>query len=303
MASIEEQISSGMLGKSSSGNFKHLRVLKPRSLKKFQAIKIRRKLELDKRDTKMSFVKPNTIAKAATIYEFDSIIFDISRIEDQLKEVKNLGTHSDKQASILDVCDLGTKFPSEFLNFFVILKETLSDLFRMTDALICNSQERMKSFEESSQALKIMKKRFQKMACENLELNHMVNEKEKKNYKLNEKLKILKNSILKNDQDECIKSLKITIASLKSEIEKFNNAGKTLNTQEMRNSKPDFFKSFEKIPDENKTKILGLLEEIKEVSSPEANNLFVLPENFLLSVKNSARCSSFLSDSEFITEI
>ncbi|OMJ95317.1 hypothetical protein SteCoe_1377 [Stentor coeruleus] len=177
-------------------------------------------------------------------------------------------------------------------NFVVHLQSQLSEC----RSVIC-------TLDETKHTLKILKKRFKKLALENLEVNNLIEERENSCFRAKEKVKKMQSKLKNQEQktDEELKKLKLEVFEAKNEVSLFRS--QSLRWRIMA-------KGFEKVMElvkNNQGSGLGLFEKIKEVAQEVmASNKNTInlassidfdgdPQSLILATTMS-KCSSFLSD-------
>lgn len=210
--------------------------------------------------------------------------------EEEYEEVKSIWSELMKFPTPLSAI-LGTiKIKVE--KFVVHLQSQLSECH----SAIC-------ALEETKHTLKILKKRFKKLAFENLEVNNLIEERENSCSRAKEKVKKMQ-SKLKNQEHQSEEELK----KLKSEVFEAKNEANLYKSQCLRlKIRAKGFKKVLELVKSNQGSGRGLCEKIKsatqEMMMPNKNSIILTssidfegdPQSLILATTVS-KCNSFLSD-------
>ena len=272
------------------------------TLKNLRTIKIRQDCRLFTKNLKKSTAECSVLQKAYSLNDevINSSIAGFLQSENLFSEVKTKKTLTDKHAKILEICESGVKSNPgccEFLNNMIrVLKEVFCD----TEQTIIILQERTKSHEETKQTLKILKKRFQKLAFENLELNSSLSNKEKKIFRLNAKIKNLKSKKINLDEN-------LSVIELKDELVRSDNQLKHLEYKnESPNTKTIDFKQFSRNEDKvegsanYRERFLSVLDNNNQFFSKKLYKSFEASEKSVIEGGKSSKNNSFFNDFDFI---
>ncbi|OMJ74881.1 hypothetical protein SteCoe_26088 [Stentor coeruleus] len=134
--------------------------------------------------------------------------------EENYEEVKNIWTEL-------------IKIPLSINNLLVSIKIKVEEFVEHLQSQLAECRNTISSFEETKYALKILKKRFKKLALENLEVNNFVAEKEDSCCRAKEKVKRIKSQLEKQTckAEAELKKLRSEIFDAKNEVNLYKNKG------------------------------------------------------------------------------
>lgn len=134
--------------------------------------------------------------------------------EENYEEVKNIWTEL-------------IKIPLPISNLLATIKTKVEEFVEQLQSQLAECRNTISSFEETKHTLKILKKRFKKLALENLEVNNLIVEREDSCSRAKEKVKRIK-SQFKNQTckaEEELKKLKNEIFEAKNEANLHKSQG------------------------------------------------------------------------------
>jgi len=282
--------------------FKTPNKLKSVTLKNLKAFKIRQNCREFSKNMRRTNAESLELQKAYSLNDeaMNSSITGFCRAENLLGEVKTQKTLTDKHAKILEVCESGAKSYPVCCEFLSALMGVLKGVFDNTEQTIINFQERIKSIEEDKQTLKILKKRFQKLAFENLELNESLSNKEKKIFRLNEKIKNLRTKKIKLDDNASVTEFNYEMIKSDDQLELFEYKNESINAEIFESKQ--FAKNKEKVEvlAAPKKKFLRVLDNNNLFFSMKSGKFPGLSGKSAIVASKSSKGNSFAHDFEFI---
>ena len=225
----------------------------------------------------------STLPNSPTAHSLDSLSSD-------LKTVKILKSLNEKLQKILGICEMASKISPPFSNFIQNLKEEIQLIFSSFNS-------KFSELRESSQAIKILKKRFLKLAIENLELNNLIVEKELKIFRLGKK-----NLEIKEKLEEFNKSQTEALnIKVKKYIDRyFLLKEKTLAYLQLTESNKKEQEVISKIYKEN---IFDVIESSELRSENDNSITFKSQRQSIIIGNNTSNYNSFLSSVELISNL
>ena len=158
----------------------------------------------------------------------------------------------------------------------------------------------VKEVEESKQTLKILKKRFQKLAFENLEVNNLIKEKENSIFRTKEKFKEYREKANKElkEKSENVKQLRADIVDISNDLKEKKRSNKCLQVQAQILKKiVSAVRTCEDLPNDAKEKILSLLSFKDKKTSQNLSISQDFEQSYIKATTNS-KYNSFLSSSD-----
>lgn len=158
-----------------------------------------------KNDLSTSLFKQNTQSSDSMSEKPKEII----SIENRLNSIAKENSAKEKYEEIIRIWDELYAISSSFHNVLSRIKNGVEDYVQELESSLERSAKANKEHDETSNTLKILKKRFQKLAFENLEVNNKIIEKENAYIRTKEKLKLqMKNFKIKlAEKDEITENL------------------------------------------------------------------------------------------------
>lgn len=140
---------------------------------------------------------------------------EIATFESKLSSMDQSKTHIEKYAEINEVWSDIIKSSGPFSILFTLLKNGIENIYKEIQKQLDDLNNINQNYLETKHTLKIFKKRFQKLALENLEINNLIIENENEYSRQKEKFKIIIEKGQKDleKKEEIIKNLTQNVQS------------------------------------------------------------------------------------------
>ena len=162
---------------------------------------------------------------------------EIQALESKLVNIDKLKQVSEKYKLVLEVWPDLEKLANPMNNILVYIKKTFEEIITNYESLIFDLSKLNSELMETKHTLKILQKRFKKIALENLEINGKLNNKEnfiieikekhKKSIKKKEFLLVAKENTIKSQNEE-ISNLHLKIAKIRAKSENYEKKAKNM---------------------------------------------------------------------------
>lgn len=224
---------------------------------------------------------------------------EVSELEKKLSFTKSIESPEARYSEILTVWSQALTFSNPLSNFYSMLKDEIEEIIK---TITGNTKE----LQESKQTLKILKKRFQKLAFENLEVNNLIKEKENSLYRTKEKFRVFRESSNKEikEKGEIVKDLRAQVVVMMNEVKEYKKRNKYLQAQARTFKKiVSAVRGSEDLSNEIKERILSLLS-VKDNSFNADHSMSNCLEQSAILTGAISKVNSFFSscDIDFNTE-
>lgn len=204
-----------------------------------------------------NFQDPKTLNKQLTISTENNSDRrkEALELEKKLSFTKSIDSPQARYSEILTLWSQALTFSNPLNNFYSMLKTEIEEIVKIITG---NTKE----LEEARQTLKILKKRFQKLAFENLEVNNLIKEKENSLYRTKEKFRAFRESTSKEikDKGDTVKDLRAQVVNLMNDLKDYKGRNKYLQAQARTLKKiVSAIRAREDLSNEAKENILSLL--------------------------------------------
>lgn len=203
------------------------------------------------------FQEPKILSKQLTTSTdtFSERKKEILELEQKLVCIKSLKSPLSQYSEIMSLWTQALSISNPLNNFYSLVQIEIEEIVK-------NLARTVKEQEESKQTLKILKKRFQKLAFENLEVNNLIKEKENSIFRIKEKFKDYRDKANRElkEKSEDIKQLRTEIVEIMNDLKEFKRRNKCLQAQaQMLKKIVSSIRSREDLPNEVKESMLSLL--------------------------------------------
>jgi len=241
------------------------------------------------------FKEPKNFSKQLTISTetFSERRKEIKELEQKLASLNTLKSPLSKYTELMTLWTQALNIPNPLSNFFSLIQIEIEEIMK-------NFTGNVKEVEESKQTLKILKKRFQKLAFENLEVNNLIKEKENSIFRTKEKFKEYREKANKElkEKSENVKQLRADIVDISNDLKEKKRSNKCLQVQAQILKKiVSAVRTCEDLPNDAKEKILSLLSFKDKKTSQNLSISQDFEQSYIKATTNS-KYNSFLSSSD-----
>ena len=223
---------------------------------------------------------------------------EILELEQKAALLKSNENPEEKFLDIMEIWSLAVSISSPISQLFSILKEEIEETFKSFQSKFHQATSILAEHKETKQTLKILKKRFQKLAFENLEVTNNIKEKENSLFRAKEKIKSLREKIEKDSKD---KNSKIQL--LQTDLESYISETKDLRqrTFSMRfqvKSLKSLIKAIQHSEDlqpSSKEKLLSVLHKSDKSHIRSISISKDFDDHSLILASTRSKCNSFMS--------
>jgi ATP-dependent Lon protease len=222
---------------------------------------------------------------------------EILELEQKLACVKNLEKNEEKYLEIIDIWSQAIAISSPLSHLFSLVKLEIEELFQTIQEKSNHFLSGFNELLETKQSLKILKKRFQKLAFENLEVNNLIKEKENSLFRAKEKIKVMREKMRKegDEKDFVVNQMKNELVSYVNETRELQKKNFRLQVQ-VKNLKKivGAVRNAEELSGEVKERILSVL----NISEKNTTNLSIsndFDEQSLILASTTSKYNSFMS--------
>ena len=223
---------------------------------------------------------------------------EILELEQKVTLLKNNDKPEEKFLDIMEIWSQAVSISSPTSQLFSMLKEEIEETFKTFQSSLNQISSITTNHQETKQTLKILKKRFQKLAFENLELANQVKEKENSLFRAKSKIKSLRE---KSESD--LKAKTSQIQQLQSELESYKSETKDL--QKLNFSMRFQVKSLkalkskiqcsEDLDPSKKENLLSVLHKSDKSHIPSISISKDFDDHSLILASTTSNCNSFMS--------
>ena len=241
------------------------------------------------------FKEPKNFSKQLTISTetFSERRKEIKELEQKLASLNTLKSPLSKYTELMTLWTQALNIPNPLSNFFSLIQIEIEEIMK-------NFTGNVKEVEESKQTLKILKKRFQKLAFENLEVNNLIKEKENSIFRTKEKFKEYREKANKElkEKSENVKQLRADIVDISNDLKEKKRSNKCFQVQAQILKKiVSAVRTCEDLPNDAKEKILSLLSFKDKKTSQNLSISQDFEQSYIKATTNS-KYNSFLSSSD-----
>ena len=154
---------------------------------------------------------------------------EILELEQKVSLLKNIEKPEEKYFNIMEIWSQAVSITSPISQLFSMLKPELEETFKTFQSKLSQTASITADHQETKQTLKILKKRFQKLAFENLDVTNQIKEKENSLFRAKAKIKTLREKLEKE-----LKEKNLQIQELKTELESYISEAKDLQQRNLR---------------------------------------------------------------------